>query len=71
MTKRQEDLVHQLRLDLLRSGYPPVYAVDNETLEAAEQYLIEWAEDKGIDPILKCGQYGLYFKGCELVIKVD
>jgi len=71
MTDRQKELVRDLRLILLRLGYPPIVIVDNETLEAVEQNLTEWLESYGRPPILSCGMNGLWFKGCELVLKVE
>lgn len=71
MTNKQKELVFDLRLALMRSDYPPIFAVDNETLEAVEMNLEEWLIEKGQDPILQCGKNGLFFKGCELVLRVE
>lgn len=69
MTIKQLKLVRELRHKLLRSGYPKIFAVDIETLEAVECDILEVLEKQGEDPILKCGRYGLFFKGCELVLE--
>ena len=69
MTDKQKELVHNLRETLFKLGYPHIYAVDNETLEAVEANLTEWLISKNMDPILQCGKYGLFFKSCELVLK--
>jgi len=68
MTEKQEQLVRDLRLKLLRSDYPPIYGVTNEELTAVEQHLEEWLLSLDQDPILLCGEHGLYFKGCQLVL---
>lgn len=70
MTTRQIELVHTLRVSLLRNGYPKIVIVDNEILEAVECYISEELEKHGEPKILKCGRNGLLFKGCELVLGV-
>lgn len=70
MTQEQETLIRELRHKLLQSGYPPIFVVSLAELEAAEQSIIEWKQAQGFDPILLCGEHGLYFKGCELVLEV-
>lgn len=69
MTERQKELVKKLRYELLRACYPTIYIVDNETLEAVEKNLEEHLESLGLDPILQCGKYGLFFKGVQLVLE--
>lgn len=69
MTAKQLELVRELRYELLRHGYPKVFVVNNETLEAVEADLTEILERQGEYPILKCGKHGLFFKGCELVLQ--
>lgn len=70
MNEKEQELVRKLRQDLFLANYPPIYAVDNETLCAVERNLEEWLIEQGKDPILQCGKNGLWFKGCELVLKV-
>lgn len=70
MTKRQTKLVDNLRLELLRANYPPIYAVDSETLIATEESILEHKKKLGLPKILVCGENGLYFKGIELLLKV-
>ncbi len=70
MTKIQEELVHDLRVRLFRNNYPPVFVVSLETLEAAEEALTEWMIKEGLPVVLKCGEHGLWFKGCQLVLEV-
>jgi len=70
MTKKQEEIVNWLRRALFLANYRPIYAVDNETLEAVECAIMVDLESKGLDPILQCGKNGLLFKGCELVLEV-
>lgn len=69
MTSEQTALVHKLRLELLRMGYPPIVVVDNATLEAVEEYTLEHLKKLNYPEILLCGNNGLLFKGCELVLK--
>ena len=69
MTLKESELVRKLRHKLLRAGYPPVFVVSNEELEAAEKSIIQHLEDLGEPPILKCGKNGLWFKGVELVLE--
>lgn len=71
MTKKQRQLVRELREFLLKNKYPAVVAVDNETLIAVERYLQEHLVKMGIAPILLCGKFGLYFKGIELVLEIN
>jgi hypothetical protein len=71
MTIKQLELVKNLRHELLRNGYPKIYPVDIETLEAVECDILEVLEKLGEYPILKCGKQGLFFKNCELVIRVE
>lgn len=66
-----DELVKQVRIKLLRANYPPVFIVSNEELCAVEDYLIEELKKQNLPTILKCGKNGLYFKGCELVLRVD
>jgi len=70
MTNKQMNLVLSLRVKLMRYGYPNIFIVSNEELTAAEESIIEWKLKAGLDPILLCGENGLYFKGCELVLEV-
>ena len=70
MTQEEERLVRILRLELLRNGYPKIYPVDIHTLEAVEKSIMEHLESLGEPPIVQCGKHGVYFKGCELVLKV-
>jgi hypothetical protein len=70
MTTEQEKLVKNLRLKLLRAGYPDVLIVSLQELEAAEEHLREWLTSEGKDPILLCGDHGLFFKGVQLVLEV-
>lgn len=70
MTKEQIDLVHTLRVKLMRAGYPSIFIVSSDELTAVEEYIIKWKQTQGFDPILLCGENGLYFKGCELVLEV-
>lgn len=69
MTKEQIDLVHNLRVKLMRAGYPSVFIVSDAELTAAEESILEWKQAQEFDPILLCGENGLYFKGCELVLE--
>lgn len=68
MTEKETELIRKLRVSLYKSNYPPVFMVDNETLEAVEQAILEHLIELGLDPILQCGKNGLWFKGCELVL---
>lgn len=70
MTEEQEKLVKALRLRLLRTNYPDVVIVSNKTLEAVEECIREELIAQGKDPILRCGDHGLFFKGCQLVLAV-
>ena len=70
MTKQQEKLVYDLRVTLLRNSYPPIFVVSLAELEAAEQSILEHLKRWGYPEILLCGENGLYFKGCELVLEV-
>lgn len=70
LTERQTEIINWLRRALFLANYPPIFAVDNETLEAIEQAILIDLETKDLDPILKCGKNGLFFKGCELVLEV-
>lgn len=70
LTRDEEYLIYELRLKMLHTGYQPAYVVDNKTLEAVEKYIINDLLKKGLDPIIRCGKYGPYFKGCELVLEV-
>jgi hypothetical protein len=71
MTSKQERLVSELRIHMMRTGYQPIYIVDNETLEACEEHIRMHLALINESPILKCGKNGLLFKGCELVLKVE
>lgn len=71
MTHQQQRLVRVLRIELLRNNYPKIFIVDNETLEAVEEHIREYLESIGEPPVLKCGKHGLYFKGVELVLKIE
>lgn len=70
MTERQQQLVHDLRVKLLYRNYPKIFIVSDEELTAVEEAIREELIKQGKDPILKCGNHGLYFKGCELVLEV-
>lgn len=70
MTEREILLVNQLRIDLYDANYPLIFAVDKETLAAAEQAILENLENRGLPPIIVSGEHGPYFKCCELVLKV-
>jgi hypothetical protein len=71
MTQEEERLVRILRIKLLQNGYPKIYVVDHPTLEAVEKSIMEHLESLGEPPIVQCGKNGVYFKGCELVIRVN
>jgi len=64
------ELVRNLRIKLLRAGYPEIYVVDNDTLEAIEIAIMDNLESKNEPPIIKCGKYGVLFKGVQLVLEV-
>lgn len=70
MTEEQAKLVYNLRHELARYGYPAIYAVDNETLTAAEMAIMEELERQGLDPIIKVGDKGVFYKNVQLVLKV-
>ena len=70
MAEKQINLVHNLRLELLRAGYPEIYIVDNEILEAVECNILEHLKSLGYPEILVCGDQGLLFKGVQLVLKI-
>lgn len=71
MTNDEKYLVTQLRLELLHSGYPQIYAVDNATLCAVEKAIEENLIELGLPPIITVGKYGPYFKNVQLVLRVD
>ena len=70
MTEKQTELVRNLQDALRDQHYPGIYAVDNETLEAAEQAILENLESRGLPRIISCGKYGPYFKGVQLVMQL-
>lgn len=70
MTEHEKMLVHDLRHKLLRAGYPEIFIVSMEELEATEKSIEEHLKALSEPLILKCGKYGLYFKGVQLVLEV-